>query len=476
MLLPKKQISIPIHDFLNTEFSSLDLDFKLIYKNQTYNFNSTYLASISQSIRDIFISDPLAFEYDIDIQIKNKMKDIITILSDMSFQVNNSNYADCFGLAIKLRSDQLFSFIWNQIKTKLNKKDILKYAVLAYNNRIEIPESLEICLAENFQDLFLSGLVTELSPDECMAITLTESDPKDDKEFYDRISTTAQQYDLKLPKYLGFDKSIGQTPPGLIYLIMKKYPTYILSFIRNVIINRYINQPESQKKNSYLIKFDTDVEKSGEYMIDAFASSNINSIRFVLNSMKSKVQFPSKSAYTSQVPFAVPCNKIFDYYSNYNGIIKTSLRPIIRAPKSLSPEYPIMNIFICDDTRSISNQNDSFVPRKTYISIEKENNFIEFDFSPYYIKLSSFVMIDPPISWELLALYPRKPDNYNYWFLIDKHYSNSISKSGNIVFKDIKNLDISCQKFKLQQPKDTSFRFSLNFIDFFGTIEKDTVD
>ena len=125
-MLPKKQISIPIHDILHTELTSSDLDFSLVYKSQNFRFNSTYLASISQAIRNLFISDPLAFQYDINIPTKNKMKEIIKILSNSSFQVNNLNYADCFSLAIKLRSDKLFSFIWDQISTKLKKKRDIK--------------------------------------------------------------------------------------------------------------------------------------------------------------------------------------------------------------------------------------------------------------------------------------------------------------------------------------------------------------
>lgn len=474
-MLPKKQISIPIHDILHTELTSSDLDFSLVYKSQNFRFNSTYLASISQAIRNLFISDPLAFQYDINIPTKNKMKEIIKILSNSSFQVNNLNYADCFSLAIKLRSDKLFSFIWDQISTKLKKKEILKYAVLAYNNGIEIPESLEIRLAEEFQNLFISGLVTEISPDESMALLLTDSDPVEDKEYIERISLNPQQHS-KPPKYSGIDQSIGPTPAGLAYLMLKKYPSYMLSYIRGVIINRYINLPESNSKNTFLLQYDDEARKSGKNLIDLFKSSNFNSIRFVLNSVREKANQSLNPVYICQQPYTVPCDKVFDYYNNYQGIIKTSLRPTIKAPKSISPEYPLMNILIYDDSKTVLDQNNSFFSTKSYISEEDKNNYIEFDFSPYSIKLSSFVIINPPKSWELMALYPRKPGNYNYWFLIDKHISDCNSESQNIVFKDVKNLDISCQKFKLQQPKDTSFQFSLNYIDFFGTIEKESLE
>lgn len=448
-------ISIPIHDILHSESSSLDLDFSLLYKNQKFNFNSTYLASISQTIRNLFISDPLAFQYDLNIQVKNKMKDIINILSNSTFQVTNSNYADCFNLVIKLRCDYLFSFIWNQIGSKLKKKEILQYCVLAYNNGIEIPKSLLSRLAELFQRLFISGLVTEITPDESLALSLIEADA--DQEYHDQISKEP-------PKYVGINDSFGPTPPGLVYLIVKEYPSHMISSIKSAIINRYVNQQGKNPKNTFLIQYD-DYNDSTVNLIDSF-KSNINNIRFVLDSLDSKKKMQDNPCYFYP-HFTVPCNRIFDYYNNYNGIIKTSLRPIIKAPKSLSPEYPLMNILIYDDSR----KSNSFSPAKSYISQEEEDNFIEFDFSPNSIKLSSFIMIDPPESWELRGFDSQTPDNYDHWILIDKHISNSNSEKQNIVYKDVKNFNIYCQKFKLLQPKDTSFQFSLNFIDFFGSVQ-----
>lgn len=474
MLLQKKEISIPIHDFLNSECASIDADFSLIYKNQDFHFNSTYLISISQTIRDIFISDPLAFEYTINAQFKNKIKDIIGILSNPTFKISGSNYDDCFNLSFDLRSDQLFSFIWERICSKLKSREILKYSVLAYKNRIELPESLEIRLAEEFQKLFFSGLIIEMSFDECYAISLTECNPKEDKEFLDRHAKSEKPQ--KAPVYTGIDQSIGPTPPGIIYLMLKKYPTYLLSFVRNILVNRCTNTPDNKPKNSFLKSFDPDAQQDGKNLLNILQTSNINTIRFFYNSIKLKNNFTLDSSLNSLCPFTVPSKRKFDYYNNYNGIMKTQIRPIIKAPLSISPKYPIMNILIYDDTRKYSDQKDIYYLSNSYVSREEKNNFIEFDFSPHYIKLTSFIMINPPKSWKLTALYPKKPDEPTSWFLIDKHISNSNTENENLVFRDVKNLEVSCQKFKLQQPEDTSFQFSLSFIDFFGTVEKGSTD
>ncbi|OHT12434.1 hypothetical protein TRFO_17701 [Tritrichomonas foetus] len=423
MLQKTKNFALPISTILQIEYTSLDLDFTIFVQKRPFNFNSTFLASISRRIFNLLLSDPLVREYHIKSDISN-----IDILTKNGYKVEKSNINDCISLAVELQSDSLFTYICSQYKSMMSDKMLLDLAITAFENGLPL-STIEVELAHCFQNLFLSGQLIEIDESEVLVLTEEINDP---------------------PKFVGI-KNSRPAPAGLVYHILKNFPNKLKPLIKAALIFKYTLNPPS--KNLFLLQFVpfSQIDKSE---IEECFKLNINLLRFNI--------IPETTTTNLKI---VGSSLEIDKNDPFNGIMRKIIKPNVYAIPSESNYYSISNIF---------NEYGFYKTEKN------QKGKIEFSFAPFYVSLTKYIIRNPPKEWEISYDNPDVQDiegksilKYNLseneapytHHLIDK----AKSQNKEIVIREIAESN-PCQIIFIEQPENTNFQFSINQIEFYGTV------
>ena len=411
MLLSSTKIKIPLKRILKTIEANGDFGFSLIKNNNKYYFNAIYLSSISRKIHNLLISDPLADEYNL-----SSDEDVIQILSFSDFEINDHNVEKCIDLAIELQSDSLLNYIFKRCANSWDNEQILKYAIVGFNNDLSISE-LEMKFVEKLEELFLSG-------------KLVDTPNNDPSSFCESI---------KNGEKLSCDGKDGPCPSGLIYYILKTYSSKINMDVLTAIIFAYTGLPVS-KKNLKLISFLPLEKVMNIYSPDI----NQNYFKFLISSLSDSNHDDFYKYYNIIHSHENNKDELCDRY----GIMKTRIKPKLLCQEctGINSIYPIINIF------------NSYGYYKTPTNV---HGIIIFDFQPHIIKLYGYLIKNPPEEWILSGSMDNKE-----WLVLD--YSHKYTTEDYYV--KLLHMNGEFSTLKIEQPKDSTFQFSINQIEFFGDI------
>lgn len=426
MRLNTRKCQLPIKHLLLAEYSNAPLDFSLICNNQEFKFNSYFLSLISETISELFISNPLEYQY--KFTLKNispeQIPQIIQILTIKSYKINESNYKPCFDLALILRSSHILKYIADQYTTKLNNLEVLFYSVAAYRKSMIIPHIFKKQLARYLKEYFLAGLLVEISQDEIFAISMAEEE--------DQIENPNSEFIFELPEFCGILPEFGEMPPGLLYDLFSEFSEEIHPKIRKHLIIRYTGVPPV--KHRYLVPFVATTRTPGSKILSYLQGGNFNYLRdFYVRFNKSRIQKPK----------LIPNSNLIEFF-RFNGIMKNFIRPTINSFPPISAKYSIMNIFRLDDS--------CYKCKLPYHSIL-------FHFSPHKISLSKMILIDPPKEWDLLT-------KKNGKILVLASSKTSPPSSERIHIISINSNESHDNLAFITERKDQPYEFSLTYIDF----------